>query len=264
MVLGEHQPQLVGYERTGGVAVVSFNSGPANAWSLELVTAFDEVLDRALGDQISVMVVASAIPGFFVAGADIKLMESGDPGIFDDYLGRLRAVIERVAKAPFLSIAAVGGHALGGGLELAMACSLRIAGPEAHLGVPEIKLGLVPGAGGTQRLPRLVGRALAVDLITTGRSMDSQEALASGLVDRVSDDPTGDGEEWAHELAQGPVAALLESIRCVDASAGDPADGMEYERAAVQRLFRTTDGQEGLRAFIEKRRPVFGNPTRAE
>ena len=258
--MGETGIEHVRYERTGRVGVATLTSGPANALSAPLVEAFDGVLDRATDDDVAVLVVASGLEGFFVAGADIRLMESGDPEVFAAYLSRVRQVIERLPTAPFLSIAAIDGHALGGGLELAAACSLRVAGPQARLGVPEIKLGLVPGAGGTQRLPRLVGRSLALDLIMTGRSLTATEGEAAGLVDRSVDDALGEAEEWAHELAQGPVEAYRAALRCVEAATDGSSfeSGMAAELSEVQRLFATPDGQEGLSAFIEKRRPQFG------
>jgi len=249
---------VVHYERTGRVAALSIDSAPANALSQELVADLDASFDRAVDDDVLAVVISSAVDGFFVAGADIRLMESGDVDVFADYLATVRGVIERLPSAPFLSIAAIDGHALGGGLELAMACTLRVAGRRARLGVPEVKLGLLPGAGGTQRLPRLVGRAAALDLTMTGRSADPDEALRIGLVDRVVDDALGESEEWAHELAQGPVDAYREIARCIDAATPGFDDGMAVELDAVTRLFTTSDGREGLSAFMEKRRPVFG------
>ncbi len=248
----------VHYERTGRVGVLAIDAAPANALSQELVANLDSSIDRAIDERALVVVITSAVDGFFVAGADIRLMESGDVEVFADYLATVRGVIERLPTAPFLSIAAIDGHALGGGLELAMACTLRVAGPRARLGVPEVKLGLLPGAGGTQRLPRLVGRAAALDLTMTGRSAEPEEALSLGLVDRVVDDAVGESEEWAHELAQGPVEAYREIARCIDAAMPGFDDGMALELDAVSRLFGTPDGREGLSAFMEKRRPVFG------
>lgn len=257
--------EAVHYQRTGRVAVLSFDAPPANALSAGLVDGIDAAFDRALDESVTVVVLASAVPGFFVAGADIKLMESGDSQVFAGYLRRLRSTIERLPDAPFLSIAAIDGHALGGGLELAAACTLRVAGPGARLGVPEVKLGLLPGAGGTQRLPRLIGRTAALELTMSGRSMDAAEAVASGLVDRAVDDAAGEAEEWAHELAQGPIEAYQEIVRCIDAAVPGLEGGMQVELDAVARLYDTPDGKEGLAAFIEKRRPVFGQgPTRTE
>ena len=259
MTTSKQPGAVVHYERTGRVAVLRLDGPPANALTTGLVEQLDIALDRAVDDGVSVVVVGSAVPGFFVAGADIKLLESGDGAVFGAYLRRLRRTIERFAESPFLSVAAIGGHALGGGLELAMACTLRVAGDLARLGVPEVKLGLLPGAGGTQRLPRLVGRTVALELTLSGRSMTGAEAADRGLVDRLVEDALGEAEEWAHELAQGPVTAYREIVRCIDASESDRDLGMGIELDAVTMLFETDDGREGLRAFLEKRRPVFGS-----
>jgi enoyl-CoA hydratase/carnithine racemase len=249
---------VISYQRDGRVAVLGFNAPPANALTTELVAGIDGALDRATDESVAVLVLSSDIPNFFVAGADIKLMQSGDPAVFAGYIRSLRSTVERLPSAPFLSIAAVNGHALGGGLELAMACSLRVAGPKAFLGVPEVKLGLLPGAGGTQRLPRLIGRTAALEMTMTGRSASGHEALELGLVDRVVDDAAGEAEEWAHELAQGPIDTYRSIIRCIDASHNDFDAGMQIELDAVTTLFASPDGQEGLTAFLEKRRPRFG------
>lgn len=248
----------VHYEQVGGVAVLGLDGPPANALSAQLVADLDQAIDRAEAEGAGVVVISSAVDGFFVAGADIKLMERGDLAVFRSYLGGVRATIEHLASSPLLSIAAIDGHALGGGLELAMACSLRVVGPRARLGVPEVKLGLLPGAGGTQRLPRLVGRTTALEMTLTGRSLTPDEAMEVGLADRLADDPLGEAEEWAHELAQGPTTAYREIVRCIDAAGGDPAAGMAIELDAVSGLFDSADGREGLAAFLEKRRPHFG------
>ena len=248
----------VSYERTGSVAVTTVESPPANALSTAVVAGLAEALQQAREDRVRVAVIVSAVPNFFVAGADIKLMSSGDRDTFTDYLRTVRAVIEELAAAPFVSIAAIDGHALGGGLELAAACTFRVAGAGARLGVPEVKLGLLPGAGGTQRLPRLVGRTAAIELMTSGRSMHAEEAHAAGLVDRLVDDAIGEAEEWAHELAQGPIEAVRQIVRCVDQAQGPWEPGMTAEFDTVAELFDSPDGREGLQAFIEKRRPNFG------
>jgi enoyl-CoA hydratase len=160
-----------------------------------------------------------------------------------------------------LSIAAIDGYALGGGLELAMACTMRVATPRSQLGVPEIKLGLLPGAGGTQRLPRIVGPARALGMLLTGRSAGGDEAERIGLVDHLV--PDGTAAEAAAELAQrfvaGPSRALAAIVRCVHAARDMPfADGMQVERAEIMSLFENADAREGLAAFLEKRRPTFG------
>jgi enoyl-CoA hydratase len=149
---------------------------------------------------------------------------------------------------------------LGGGLELAMACSLRVAGSSARLGLPEVKLGLIPGAGGTQRLPRLVGNGRALDIMLTGREVDAEEALRIGLVDRLV--PGGTAVDAARALARELCAASSPAqravVRTVDAAYDRPlAEGLRYEAEQVQELFECGEATEGLRAFIDKRSPEF-------
>lgn len=207
------------------------------------------------------IVVRSEVDGYFVAGADLKLLAGTDTEGFVRYLERLRGVLERLAALPQLSIAAVDGFAFGGGLELAMACTLRVATPRAKLGVPEIKLGLLPGAGGTQRLPRLIGRGPALDLLLTGRSIGGEDGARLGLVDRLAADGEANAvaADLAARFADGPAEALAATVRCADAARDLPLrEGLAVERDEIVRLFTTPDAREGIRAFIEKRAPEFG------
>jgi enoyl-CoA hydratase/carnithine racemase len=164
-----------------GIWRVTMASPPANALSGPLLDGLHAALDaaEAAGD-VKVLVVSSAVDRFFAAGADIKHMAAIDAASFTAYGDRMRAVNDRLAAAPFLSVAAVDGLALGGGLELAMAATMRVSGPRAGYGLPEVKLGLIPGAGGTQRLPRLVGRGRALDIMLTGRQVPAAEAEPAG------------------------------------------------------------------------------------
>ena len=168
---------VVGYEFVDGVTTITLSRPPANALGEPIIAGLAAAFDQAEADNSAVIVITSAVSGFFAAGADLTLFDNLDQAGFLDYLDRLRAQIERAHTGPWVSIAAVDGHALGGGLELAMACTLRVASAGAKLGVPEVKLGLLPGAAGTQRLPRLVGRGAAIDLLLTGRSVGGSEAL---------------------------------------------------------------------------------------
>ena len=253
---------VVGVEvRAGGVAVVTLQRPPANALGDAVIAGLSAACDRIDEAGAGAAVVRSSVPGFFAAGADLKLLDGLDRDRFLDYLDRLRGVLDRIAAAPWLSLAAVDGHALGGGLELAMACTLRVASDRARLGVPEVKLGLLPGAHGTQRLPRLVGRGPALDLLLTGRSAGGEEGHRLGLVDRLV--PAGEAEaaalEWAEALASGPRLAHAAIVRCVDAARDLPfGEGAEVEKRELAELFGTADGREGVRAFLEKRSPRFG------
>ena len=233
---------------------------PANALGLPIIEGLHRGLDAADALPAKVIVVSSALPGFFAAGADIKHMSSVDAASFGAYGDALRAAVERLAAHPALSVAAIDGLALGGGLELAMACTLRVAGSDSRMGLPEVNLGLIPGAGGTQRLPRLVGRGRALDIMVTGRQVDAEEALRIGLVDRLVPAGTASmaARELADELCRPSSPAQRAIVRTVDAAYDRPlADGLRYEVEQVQELFERGEAIEGLRAFIDKRDPEF-------
>ncbi|TPG36514.1 enoyl-CoA hydratase/isomerase family protein [Mycolicibacterium hodleri] len=233
---------------------------PANALGPAIIDGLNRGLDAADASPAKVIVVSSAVPGFFAAGADIKHMSSVDAESFTAYGDRLRAAVERLAAHPAVSIAAIDGLALGGGLELAMACTMRIAAAGSRLGLPEVNLGLIPGAGGTQRLPRLVGRGRALDIMLNARHVDAEEAHAIGLVDRLV--PAGTAATAARELAEtlnrSSAPALRAVVRTVDAAYDQPlADGLNFERAQIQGLFEDGEAVEGIHAFLGKRAPEF-------
>jgi enoyl-CoA hydratase len=175
------------------------------------------------------------------------------------YGDKMRAVNDRLAGAPWVSIAAVDGLALGGGLELAMACTLRVSGLRGRFGLPEVKLGLIPGAGGTQRLPQLVGRGRALDIMLTARQVTADEALAIGLVDRLADgDVVKEALALAAELVTSSLPAQLAVVRAVNAAFELPlGEGLRYEALLEQGLFVDGEAAEGIRAFIAKRAPDF-------
>jgi len=252
------QESLVDVRVDRHVGVIKMMSPPANALSYPLIEQLDAAVTSALAEQARVIVFTSGLDRFFAAGADLKMLVDATSSDFANYLVAIRGMIERVAALPQLTIAALDGMALGGGLELALACTMRVASPKVLLGVPEIKLGLLPGAGGTQRLTRLVGRGAALDLVLTGRSIDGQAAHEIGLVDRLGNDVDGDALDLARSLANGPSEALATIVRCVDAATDLPfAEGMEVELEAVKHLFGTAHAREGIAAFIEKRKPDF-------
>jgi enoyl-CoA hydratase len=245
---------------SAGIVVVTLARPPANALGVPLLEGMHAAIDAAeQAGGVKVMVVRSAIDGFFAAGADIKHLGTIDAASFMAYGDTMRAVNDRLAASPWLSVAAVDGLALGGGLELAMACTLRVAGPRARLGLPEVKLGLIPGAGGTQRLTQLVGRGRALDIMLTARQVPADEALAIGLVDRLTDGDVLDAAlELAAELVTSSLPAQLAVVRSVDAAFDLPlAEGVGFEKDQEQGLFETGEAAEGIEAFIAKRRPDF-------
>jgi enoyl-CoA hydratase len=242
-----------------GALVVTMDAGPANALGPPILDGLTAALDEA---DHRVVIVESAVSGFFAAGADIKHMAGIDVATFTAYGDRLRAVLDRLAAPERITIAVVEGLALGGGLELAMACTMRVAGTDARFGLPEVQLGLIPGAGGTQRLPRLVGRGRAIDIMTTARQVPADEAKAIGLVDRLVG--AGGAHDAALELAArlGRMSrpALAAVVGTVDAAFDLPlGEGLRYEAGQVGALFEYGEAKEGLIAFLEKRPPRFAS-----
>lgn len=243
-----------------GVWRVSMESPPANALSTALLDGLHAAIDAAdAAGSVKVVVVSSALDGFFAAGADIKHLARIDAQSFAAYGGQMRAVNDRVAAAPWISVAAVDGLALGGGLELAMACTLRVSGPRARYGLPEVGLGLIPGAGGTQRLPRLVGRGRALDIMLTARQVPAAEALAIGLVDRLAEgDVIGEALALAGVLSRASLPAQRAVVRAVDAAFDLPIEaGFTLEADEEQALFEEGEAAEGVAAFVSKRPPRF-------
>jgi enoyl-CoA hydratase/carnithine racemase len=251
----------VTWNKDGSIVEVILDGPPANALGPDIVEGLHAAMDFAETATAKVLLVTSAITGFFAAGADIKHMSAVDAASFREYGNALRAGLERLSAVPMVSVAAIDGLALGGGLELAMACTMRVAATGARLGLPEVKLGLIPGAGGTQRLPRLVGRGRALDIMLTGRQVEADEAFWIGLIDRLAEPgETARAAAWqlAHELAAASTPAQLAVVRTVDAAYDRPIhEGLRYEVEQVQELFERGEAMEGLRAFIAKRAPEF-------
>jgi enoyl-CoA hydratase/carnithine racemase len=248
-------PELVLVDARGEVTHLVMDRPPANALGRPLLAALEAALDRFEEGASKALVISSARPGFFAAGADLKYIATLDKPGFEEYRDALRSPIERIAACGRPSIAAIDGLALGGGLELAMACTLRLATQDSQLGLPEVRLGLIPGAGGTQRLPRLVGAGRALEIMLTGRQLDAREAAAIGLVNEVCE---GDVVELALERAAGlgqwPAAAIDAIITCVEAALVTPERGMDVEGYAVARLFADGDASAGIAAFLQRTR----------
>jgi enoyl-CoA hydratase len=197
----------------------------------------------------------------FAAGADIKEMADMSYVGMSARAGALSSAFDSIARIPKPVVAAIAGYALGGGCELALACDWRVASADAKLGQPEINLGIIPGAGGTQRLARLIGPARAKDLVMSGRFVDAEEALAIGLIDKIA--PSGaEVYDAAVELVKpytnGPAAALRAAKLAVDGGLEmDMASGLAWESQLFAALFATEDKKEGMAAFVEKRKPKF-------
>ena len=225
-----------------------------NALSAAVQNQIREAAQAASADKAIRAVVVYGGPKVLAAGADVKEMAEWSYTDAADRAGDLTDCFSAVARIPKPTIAAVTGFALGGGCELALCCDLRVAGDNAKLGQPEILLGIIPGAGGTQRLTRLIGPSRAKDLIFTGRFVSANEALQMGLVDRVvaPDDVYDAAFKLAAQLAQGAPYALRAAKEAIDAGLEvDLRTGLDIERQQFASLFATQDQEIGMRSFVE-------------
>ncbi|MFI5943037.1 enoyl-CoA hydratase/isomerase family protein [Streptomyces uncialis] len=238
-----------------GVGTIRLDRPPMNALDVAVQDRIKELAEEAAGRDDIRAVVLYGGEKVFAAGADIKEMQAMDHAAMVRRSGALQESFTAVARIPKPVVAAVTGYALGGGCELALCADFRIAGDNAKLGQPEILLGLIPGAGGTQRLARLIGPSKAKDLIFTGRHVRADEALAIGLVDRVV--PAAEvyiaAHAWAAKLAKGPALALRAAKESVDAGLEtDIGTGLAIERTWFAGLFATEDRERGMRSFVEE------------
>jgi enoyl-CoA hydratase/carnithine racemase len=245
-----------------GVGVIRLDRPPANAIDLELGRDLQATIEQAgRRDDVGAIVVWGG-PRIFAAGADIKAMATWGPDEVRPSVDALGAACDLLESIDTVSIAAVNGYALGGGCELALGCDLRYLADDARIGQPEIQLGVIPGAGGTQRLVRLVGPARARELVYFGRQVAAAEALALGLAQRVlpADRVLPTAVEDARRLARGPRRALAAAKAAISAAVASPGSpGIQAEHEAFLALFGTPDQREGMAAFLEKREPRFGD-----
>jgi enoyl-CoA hydratase/carnithine racemase len=242
--------------RSDDVVVLWLDNPPANSLSPEVIEALDHAWGEVDGTARAA-IVASPNPTLFSAGADIKAFTRMDEAAGRDMLDRMHALGRAMARSRTVTIAAVNGTALGGGCELAMACDVRIAAFSASFGQPEVNLGIIPGFGGTQRLPRLVGEAKALEMNTTGVPISAEEAYEFGLVNRVVNDHElfDTALAWGRKIAQqAPLA--IEHIKRVSRHA-DLETGLAAERDAFVAAFASEDAREGVAAFLERRTAKF-------
>ena len=251
------QPEKVNLETRGEVAIAWLVNPPMNAISPQVIEDLRTVWDKVKADEsIGAMVIASSIPLVFSAGADIKAFTQMDPEAGAGLIDGGHELLKEFGSDRVVTIAAVNALAFGGGCELAMACDFRIAADSAVFGQPEIKLGIIPGFGGTQRLPRLVGGPRALEMNLVGDPISSIEAFEYGLVNRVVPDQElfDVALNWGRRLAgQAPLA--VEQVKLVSFSGGDPDQGIEDEKEGFGKVFLSEDGQEGISAFLGKRSP---------
>ncbi|QFR00411.1 enoyl-CoA hydratase/isomerase family protein [Streptomyces phaeolivaceus] len=242
-------------EVSEGVGTIRLDRPPMNALDIATQDRLKELAEEAADRADVRAVILFGGDKVFAAGADIKEMQDMDHAAMIARARALQDSFSAVARIPKPVVAAVTGYALGGGCELALCADYRIAGENAKLGQPEILLGVIPGAGGTQRLSRLVGPSKAKDLIFTGRMVKADEALALGLVDRVvpADEVYSAAHEWAARLARGPAIALRAAKESIDAGLEtDLETGLAIERNWFSGLFATEDRERGMRSFVEE------------
>ena len=257
---------VVQYATDGPLAILTITAPPANCYSLALMKSLDEAILKArFDDEVEVIIVTGAGSRFFCAGADIAMLSSVTPRFKYYFCLHANETLSRLEHTPKLVIAAVNGHCVGGGLEVAMACDLRFARAGAgSWGLPEVKLGVLPGTGGTQRLARLVGHQKALRWMVEGKTGTFAEAEAEGVVDRVIDCAPEDFLDQVKAVARayatpGTASMAVGHIkRAVQTGAGLPLEqGLALERELQAKLFASDDATEGLNAYVEKRKARF-------
>lgn len=243
-------------------ALIRLNRPQAlNALSFSLLRDLGAALDEVAASDARALLITGTGDKAFCAGADIK--ELTERSLVDQKRGAElgQAVMARLDRLPIASVAIINGYAFGGGLELAMACTFRLATPRAKVGLPEIKLGLIPGYGGTQRLPRLVGEARALEMVMTGKTVDAQTALQWGLVNRILDgDPLEQALVFTREFSHHSLPVLGFARDAVRRALDTPLhEGLKIEADLSTLAYRTEDANEGMAAFMEKRAARFGD-----
>ncbi|HEY7954878.1 MAG TPA: enoyl-CoA hydratase-related protein [Polyangia bacterium] len=257
-------PEKVRYTVEAGVATLTLSDPPANTYSYEMMQALDAAILRArMDDAVHVLVLRGEGDKFFCAGADIKMLQSATPSFKYNFCLHANETLCRLEQTPKLVIAALNGHCVGGGLEVAMAADLRLARRgKGKIGLPEVTLGVLPGTGGTQRLARLLGRAKAIELMALGTTLSADEAKTLGLVSEVFDEAEFDAQaiEYARKFVPpGRASRAVGAIKRAVQSGLDVGlqSGLALERELQQQLFTSDDAKEGIRAYVEKRKPEF-------
>lgn len=251
--------RLVRIDRDDRLAELVLCSPPVNSLSVELLAQLEDAV-LAIPVDARALLIRSEVPRVFMAGGDIGYLLESSPEQLDRYVQRLQQAFNGIERYPYPVVAAIEGHCLGGGLEIALCCDLRVVAESASLGLPEVKLGIFPAAGGTQRLVRAIGEAAARDLLLTGRRIDGREAHSLGLASRLV--PEGcaidRARALARELAFGASDALAAIKRLALSALDVPLDeGLGRERDEWKEVRATANASEGLRAYLEKRPPVY-------
>jgi enoyl-CoA hydratase len=263
----ENKTDSVKYRVEDGIAFLTLNDPPANTYSYEMMQALDRaILAARMDESAQVIVITGNGEKFFCAGADIQMLSNVTPTFKYFFCLHANETLCRLEQTPKLVIAAINGHCVGGGLEVAMAADLRIARKDAgKMGLPEVSLGVLPGTGGTQRLSRIVGKSKAIELMATGQLFDFETGQELGIVNRIFEAPTADDfmEQviaYAKQFTTPNKAALAVGRikRSVQTGAEIPFESaLALERELQQQLFQSEDAKEGLDAYVNKKKPEF-------
>ncbi|HJS98438.1 MAG TPA: enoyl-CoA hydratase/isomerase family protein [Terriglobales bacterium] len=263
-VSAETTKQLINYRTDSGVAVIEMNDPPANTYTYEMMRQLDDAILRArMDNNVYVLLLTGAGDKFFSAGANIKMLSTVDPTFKYYFCLHANETLLRLEHTPKLVIAALNGHTVGGGLEIAMAADIRIARKDSgKVGLPEINLGVLPGTGGTQRLSRLVGKSKAIELMVTGNTYTFEEALEYGIINDIYDRENfmENVMEYARQFCPPNKAAKAVGRikRAVQTGWEIPMESaLAVERENQQLLFQSEDAKEGLTAYVEKRPATF-------
>ena len=253
---------VVRLEKQAAVGHIILDRAPANSYDKAFLDDLSAAIDEARFDSaVKAIVVRSASEKFFSAGADVKMFASTDADYQMAFVVHANEIMSKLERTPKVVFAAINGHCLGGGLEIALCCDARYAAEGTYnVGLPEVTLGVLPGTGGTQRLPRLIGRQRALDLMLRGVSLKPAEAKEAGILDAVV--PAAELQSFvqdhAEKLGRGPTLAIGQIKLATVLGAGMPFEAaMLYEHQAVGRLFASDDFKEGVKAFGEKRTPDY-------
>ncbi|HEX6815008.1 MAG TPA: enoyl-CoA hydratase/isomerase family protein [Gemmatimonadaceae bacterium] len=263
-VTDREQATLVTYSMDANIAIIELNDPPANTYTHEMMRQLDDCILKARFDNtVQVIILRGAGTKFFSAGANINMLNEMDPTFKYYFCLHANETLSRLEQTPKLVIAAINGHCVGGGLEIAMACDIRLAKQDAgKVGLPEVNLGVLPGTGGTQRLARLVGKAKAIELMATGRTFSFEEAQTLGIVNEVyaKDDWWNSVLLYARQFCLPNKAAMAVGHikRSVQSGAEVPLEyGLAMERELQSLLFKSLDAKEGISSYVEKRQPTF-------
>jgi enoyl-CoA hydratase/carnithine racemase len=249
-------------EKQDSIGHIVLDRPPANSYDKAFMDELEAVIDDAgRDDAVKAIVLRSASEKFFSAGADVSVFAKSGLDEQTAFVARANEAMSKFESTPKVVVAAINGHCLGGGLEMALCCDFRVAAEGTYrIGLPEVTLGLLPGTGGTQRLPRLIGRQKALDLMLRGTTLPPQDALAAGIVDQVvpAAELVDKASERARAYATGPTFAIGRIKKAVVQGFGMRLDeGLKLERQLLIELFKSEDAKEGVTAFVEKRKPTY-------